>query len=322
MRAKRCVALISFLLPLAANGQPVATGAGYEPPLPIAVAPGQVITLYVRIPGKTAATAATAQPPLPATLGGFSVLLRQTFPSDPVAVPLLSVADAQPCSALTPVQCDVVTMLTVQIPYELSPNGSGSLLPANSARLEIAYNGGAPAYLLLSPVVDRVHVLNSCDVASPYRTGICGPVVAHADGALVDYLHPAQAGETLTMSLVGLGAADRPVATGAAAPDSAPSVSNLRVTIDARANAAPAQPAAGVSAADGAARLRPGAVGIYELTFRAPSLPAGAPPCGGDVRSNATVSVGAAASFDGAAICVDPAGGTQGTPAGRLPRGR
>ena len=46
--------------------------------------------------GKDTGRSGVAKPPLPGTLAGFSVVLRQTFPSDPQQVPILSVVDSSP----------------------------------------------------------------------------------------------------------------------------------------------------------------------------------------------------------------------------------
>ena len=295
----------SVLLPLCCHAQAVTIGAGYSFPKPIDVAPGQMITVFVRVPGKTAAPDATAQPPLPTTLGGFSVLLRQTFPSDPVAVPIQSVIDSQSCSQLAPVQCDVVSMITVQVPFQLTPNVPRTSVPMNYARLDIGYIENAATSLLLNPVSDRIHVLNSCDVVAAYPLGDCVPVATHADGSLVDPLHPAHAGETLAVALVGLGLASQSVATGAAAPQPGPAVDGVLVAFDARPNQSPGLPAAGLASA-ATAGLRPGSVGIYDVLLTVPALPAGTPACGNDVQSNLTVNIGRTYSWDGVAICVDP----------------
>jgi len=54
------------------------------------------------------------------------------------------------------------------------------------------------------------------------------------------------------------------------------------------------------------AQLRAGAVGIYEVTFTAPSLPDGTPACSNSVRSNLTIEIGRATSYDGVGICMTP----------------
>ena len=292
------------LLPWILQAQPVAIGAGYRLPRLIEVAPGQVITLFVRVPGKTMADPATAQPPLPATLAGFAVVLRQSFPSDPVPVPVQSVADSQFCSAVTPSQCDVVSLLTVQVPFELTPNVRGSRMPENSARLEIAYNDLPATFLFLKPVTDRIHVLNTCDVLASFPEGNCGPLVTHADGTLVDVEHPAAEGETLTIALAGMGQPTLPVSTGAASPDPPAEVDNVWLTSNFRPNLPPALPDPDVGAAGAMARLRPGSAGVYEVLFTVPALPEGTPPCSSDVRSNLTITIGRTMSYDGAGICV------------------
>ena len=278
-------------------------GAGYNVPRPVDVAPGQVITVFVRIPGKAAAEPATASPPLPATLAGFSGLLRQSF-AEPMDVPIVSVVDSESCSNLRPLECDTISMVTVQIPYELTPNVPHAMAPPNLARLEIRYRGNPASSLFLNPVPDRVHVLNSCDVAAGLPPRECLPVITRADGSLVSIRNQAQPGEELTVALVGLGWAVEKVASGAATPDWGPAVDGVSIGIYARANASPDAPAPDAAAL--VARLRPGSVGVYEVKFRVPSLP---PPaaCGGAVRSNLTVSIGGTASFDGAGICVDGA---------------
>ncbi|HEY2014302.1 MAG TPA: hypothetical protein VGH38_12420, partial [Bryobacteraceae bacterium] len=170
------VAAWGILLPWLGHAQGVVLGAGYSTPRPIDVAPGQVITVFVRIPDKTLVDAVTAAPPLPTLLGGFSVVLRQTF-SDPRDVPIVSVSDFQSCSNLTPFLCEIDSMVTVQVPYELTPNVPRTTVPANSARLEINYNGSPVSSLFINPVPDRIHVLNSCDVAANLPLGSCLPLV-------------------------------------------------------------------------------------------------------------------------------------------------
>src|SRR5215831_7321205 len=89
-------ALLLALIPLVLPAQTTVIGAGYTTPQPMDASPGQVITIFARVAGKAPADPVTAAPPLPVTLGGFSVLLRQSF-LDPIAVPVLSVEDTQSC---------------------------------------------------------------------------------------------------------------------------------------------------------------------------------------------------------------------------------
>jgi uncharacterized protein (TIGR03437 family) len=310
------LAIASLLFSSFCHAQPqaVVIGAGYAAPSFIDVAPGQIITIFARVPGKTPADAVVASAPLPAELVGFSVLLRQTFPSDPQQVPILSVSDSQTCSIVAPLLCDTVSMITVQVPFELTPNaprggGPQTTVPQNFARLEISYNGNPANSLFLNPVLDRIHVLNTCDAAanlSPPRALACLPMVARPDGSLVSSENPAQAGEVLTVSVVGLGPALTSVPTGIATPILPPAVDGVVVALDTRANASPGLPSPATSSPAKSAHLKAGAVGIYQVMFTVPSLPADAPACSSSVRSNLTIDIGRTTSYDGVGICVVP----------------
>ena len=327
MRRVAGVALFAWMMsggmfPRLGYGQPVVTGAGYATPRATDAAPGQVLTIFVRVPGKTPSDPVTAKAPLPVTLAGFSVVLRQTYPADPQAVPILAEADAQSCSTVTPMTCVTTSMVTVQVPFELTPNPPPNTVPKptapqNFARLEISYNGSVADTLALNPVVDRIHVLNTCDpAAGPGPAAACVPEVAHADGSLVSAGHPAQPGEVLTVSVVGLGAVSGgagTVVTGSAAPQPPPAVSGVLVDFNNRANVPPSMPIAATAAAANSAQMQAGSVGIYQIMFTVPALPPGTPGCGGTVASNLTIDIGRTASYDGAGICVDPpAGGAAG----------
>jgi uncharacterized protein (TIGR03437 family) len=302
--------------PRPCQAQAVVIGAGYATPGTIDVAPGQVITIFARVPGKIPADTVSATPPLPFKLAGFSVVLRQTFPSDPKQIPLLSVADYQSCSVVAPLVCDTVSMITVQVPFELTPNVNTvpkTTVPQNFARLEISYNDAPTNSLFVNPVPDRIHILNSCDVAAaPLRQQeTCLPLITRADGTVVSPDNAPQPGEVLSVSVVGLGPANTPVATGVAAPQDPVAVDGVLIGLDARANASPGMPLAVSSFPANSALLKSGLVGIYQVTFTVPSLPSGTPACSDMVRSNLTINIGRTASYDGVGICVD----TSGTPA-------
>jgi hypothetical protein len=79
-------------------------------------------------------------------------------------------------------------------------------------------------------------------------------------------------------------------------------------------NASPAMLFPSSSLPANTAQLQAGSVGIYQITFTVPSLPAGTPACGSTVQSNLTIDIGRTASYDGVGICVDP-------PASGLPPG-
>jgi uncharacterized protein (TIGR03437 family) len=316
MRVKPCVfakaagllmAASLVLFPASGQAQTLVLGAGYTGPQPIVVAPGQVITIFVRVPGKQLTSIMLANAPLPTGLGGFSVLLRQTF-IDPVLIPILSVSDTQSCSNLTPVQCDAMSQITVQIPYELMPNIPHVSLPQNFARLEISYNGSQTSSLFLNPVPDSIHVLNSCDAAAGLTASSgCLPIVTHSNGSFVTADAPAHAGETVTMSLVGMGQPAGQVTTGAAAAAGSPTLDDVLISYDGRVNASPSLLAPTAAFSLSSAQLRVGAVGIYDAPFLVPALPPGVVACSGTVHSNMTVNISRTTSYDGVGICVAPA---------------
>jgi uncharacterized protein (TIGR03437 family) len=294
-----------ILFPLTSQAQSTVIGAGYTTPQPTDASPGQLITIFAVIAGKTPADPLTASPPLPTTLGGFSVLLRQTF-IDPILIPVLSVSDAQSCSNVAPLQCSTVSQITVQIPFELMANTPHVSLLQNFARLEITYNSSPAGSLFLNPVPDSIHILNSCDVASGLNATSCVPLVKHGNGTLVTSANPARTGETVTISLVGLGQPEGSVATGVAAPPITPTLGGVLIGYDARVNASPSMLFPTSAAPLDGTQLRPGAVGIYEVPFQVPALPAGVDACGSTVRSNLTVTIQRTTSFGGVGICVVP----------------
>jgi len=204
-------------------------------------------------------------------------------------------------------ECNTVSQVTVQIPYELMSNTPHVSLPQNFARLEINYNDSQTGSLFLNPVPDSIHVLNSCDVVSGLnQTNGCAPIVTHGNGSLVTSDNPAAAGEMVTMSLVGMGQPAGLVTTGAAALHTTPTLDGVTIGYDARTNASPSLlvPTSGFPVAG--AQLRPGAVGIYDIPFLVPALPPGVAGCSSAVRSNLTVNISRTTSFDGVGICVVP----------------
>jgi uncharacterized protein (TIGR03437 family) len=310
--------LLVTLGSLAAQTPSLVTAVGYAAPEPVEVAPGQVITLFVRTPTRLAQPIVASGAPLPVLLGGFSVLLSQALSSSPTAVPILSVRPVERCSAVAPAVCTSLTAISVQIPFELIPNVDGSRLPENSATLTVSDGSASGEPMLLRPVTDRIHVVNSCDLPLDSQASPCGPVVKHADGSLVSAAKPAVAGETITLEAYGLGFGSTRVVSGAAAPS--PAVNVEGVAIDFRYGLEAAATRPGASAATVSATLAPGAVGLYRLSFTAPAAPAGLAACSA-TAANAAVVVGRAASFDGAPLCLYVAP-ISGEPQPVPPRGR
>jgi len=293
--------LLLFLSPLFGQTPSVVTSVGYSNPAPVAVAPGQVITLFAYTKTKLAQPIVATGSPLPATLGGFSVSLSQTFSTDAIPVPILSVAPAQTCSAVVPEACTAYTAITVEVPFELVPNVQRSRLPENSATLTISDNGDSGEPIALQPVSDRIHILDACDTPLNPQSGPCGPVFQHADGSLVSACKPAMAGETISLEAYGLGYADSRVLTGILSPSPAVSVSG--VAIDFRFGADPAVTRPDTNASTLSAQLVPGSVGLYQLAFTVPTPPDGTADCSA-VTTNLTVVIARGASFHGAGLCV------------------
>ncbi len=285
----------------AAPADNLVTSAGYTPPALTKVAPGQVILLYVRISG-----APVTQPvlagvtPLPTLLGGFSVSLKQTFLSDPMPIPLAGIYPSDPCNGMAP--CTPLTAIMVQIPFELVPNVPGSRMPFNFATVTVSRNGVAGDPLPLQAVPDNIHVITSCDALPPTPNTPCTPVFRHADGSLVSASNPARGGEVLSMAAFGLGFPVFSIATGDL-PRAPVTTEGVNVAFDFRPNTPASKP--GNSPAT-AAITRDG-VGLYQINFLVPAIPAGTAACGSGVFSNLTVSIGRTSSFDGAGLCVQPA---------------
>jgi uncharacterized protein (TIGR03437 family) len=277
-----------------------------------------VITLFVRTKTRPEPTQAAPGSSLPTVLAGFSVLLKQTFSAAPLGVPILSVRPVDVCSGIAPAACTTHTAISVEIPFELTPNAPGSRLPENFATLTVVENGDSGEAMPLNPVSDQIHILNSCDLPVNPQSSPCRPAVMHADGSPVTADKPAQAGETITLYAYGLGLGASRIASGAISP--APAIGVNGVVVDFRygTNLAVVQP--GANAGPAVADLLPGSIGVYRVQFEAPAAPSGTPACSA-ISSNSTLVVGRAASFDGVGLCLyvaPPNGGQQQVP----PRGR
>lgn len=291
--------------------------AGYSTPSPIRVAPGQVITLFVQS-GATQPTQGMAATnlPLPTTLNGYSVRFQQSLGADPVNLPLFAVYPVDTCYGQI---CDDLTAITVQIPWELVPNLPRPGRPSNFVSLQVFRNGVAGEAFPVSPESDSIHVVTTCDSTTLPNVGAdpstpCRAAVTHADGSLVTPANPAKAGETLVVYAFGLGETNTVVRTGAATREPG-LVSDVAVYFQFGPNLAPVKPAVAgpvpgpstsALVAPVFAGLTPGQVGLYQISFVVPALPANSTGCtGSSIASNITVSIGRSRSFDGAGICVE-----------------
>jgi uncharacterized protein (TIGR03437 family) len=140
------------------------------------------------------------------------------------------------------------TLVNVQIPFELTPNQSYSVVAT--------LNGlsSAPDTFTVAPATPAVLAFGDNSAKAQ-----------HNDGSYVNAGNPAKPGETLSIYLVGMGKTTPAVASGAAAPSNPLALVNNAptVTIDGTALTTIQQvPFAG---------LVPGSVGLYQVKFTVPT---------------------------------------------------
>jgi hypothetical protein len=319
MRALSAIILTLGLL--FGQDKPSIVGSGYVLPSPLTVAPGQLVTIVmqgVEI-GDTAVIRAAAGRDLPTSLADISVKYWPSVP-EPRAVPILEIhyfcINGGPWDWRT--ICNSLAAVTVQIPFEAQPV-LPTPLPGERGVLDgLIYAGGFQ--LSVAPVSDQVHVLTSCDAflsplttAPVSSTGLpCPSVVTHADGSPVSAANPATAGEHLVIYAVGMGQTNPPSSTGKLVTEPARTQTKFTLDFNYRPNALASRPLPS-GPEPLYAGTTPGFVGLYQINFVVPPVPAGTPPCvdatslprgSNVVESNLTVSVGGTYSFDGARICV------------------
>lgn len=308
-----------------ALAQPVIGGAGYSYPLPLAVAPGQLITLFIQgVNTQLTAPVRASSSSLPTSLAGISVTYHQ---GTDVAAPILEVRPISTCPGLLTLSpCATILAVTAQMPFEMltvCPLCGRVDIPA-SITVTVDEKAGRP--FRVEPLADQVHILTACDVMmpasgpAPLNGGLpCPPMITHADGTLVTVTTPAHAGEELMAYATGLGQTDPPQQTGKAAQAAASTVTAFSIDFNYRPNALATKPLplarrllnplyTGVTS---------GFAGLYQVNFLVPPTPpSGLPACvdpativafGNVVVSNLTVSLGSNFSFDGAGICVQAA---------------
>jgi hypothetical protein len=301
--------------------------SAYAFPAPLTVAPGQLVTLIVQglDDTMTKTLRAPAGADLPNSLAGISAGYQQfSLPNGGLiglGMPILEVHPFSPCNRVALYECVELAAITVQIPLEALPElpqppaGTGATLGVSDGN-----SSGKFGEIIAVTLSDQVHILTSCDpfmtsssFAPLNATGLpCPSIVAHPDGSLVTVKNPAKAGEELVAYAVGLGQTNPPSVTGKLATTSAPTQTTFALDFSFHPNTLPSRPLP-VGPPPLFAGTTPGYVGLYQVNFVVPPVPAGTPPCvdtsalplgSNVVQSNLTVSVGGAYSFDGARICV------------------
>lgn len=326
-------AMISGAVAQTTNALATIRAAGYSVPTRLAVAPGQLITLFVPSAGISLNAPVVAPAgPLPTSLAGFSAIFRQNLD---MPMPILMVRQISTCSTGLPPpppggprvdSCGSTIAVTVQIPFEiltLCPV-CGRIQPPS--RLAVGINGSVGPFVDVTPVSEQVHILTSCDVIVTVTTGFsltglpCPQLVTHADGTPVSPRSPAKGGEALVAYATGLGQTNPPLASGQPAMAAASAQTEFGVDVNYHANALATKPGARSpwllpAAAVFYAGATPGFPGLYQINFIVPPPPDGLSPCadwttmppGTNVtQTNLTVSIGSVYSFDGVAICVQP----------------
>jgi uncharacterized protein (TIGR03437 family) len=293
------------------SSPPMLVGGGFSNPFPLSVAPGQLLTVFVE-PGAGYDPSA----PLPTASATFWNGTSEE------AMPVLQTVQATTACTFpsSPVVCADVLAVTVQIPLDV-PISSGLVVMPPGA-VAVSVNGVETPYVAAQPWPDHVHILTGCDViVAPGSSANllqvpCAPMITHADGTLVSVNSPAVAGEELVAYATGLGQTNPPLTTGQPAAASSPTVSTFNLDFNYRPNTFATSPLPTAAIAPFTSATK-GYIGLYQINFIVPAPPAGLQPCSQfgiasgivkGVYSNLTVSVGSFYSFDGAGICVQPAG--------------
>ena len=324
MKALLIIALAGAYCFAGGQSSPIIVSAGYSSPTPLEVAPGQVVTLFVRdVPraadGHLRSGKASALP-LPTALAGISVAIVQS--SGTVNAPVFAVRQESECQAagVDEAAC-LLTAIQIQVPYDLAADVSLSALKrviyGSLAQARIDLDGRSGRSFALQPLPDNAHVLTSCDASWDTSAGKeCRRSVYHADGTVADANAPAKPGETIVVYAYGLGKTNANTVAGAAASSAAPvtdllgaprlaatllkdflntSSSSPRVFADSRT--------LGDVIPIAYAGLMPGGVGVYQVNITLPQ-DLTSYPCGGGVHSNSVLNVTSLQGTESIALCI------------------
>jgi len=281
------------------SGQTAATlaSAGYTAPAaPLAVAPGQVVTLFFRdvppLPDGALRAGEAKTLPLPTTVAGLSASLDQPHAS----LPVFAVRQENDCYGDQANQSCLLTSMRVQIPFDLRPE----------MNLVLMVDGLPSRGFPLTEISDNAHVLTSCDLIWDTNWAhSCNRLAFHSDGTTqVTAKAPAQRGETLVVYLWGLGVTSPAIPAGAVSPAGTavkqfPGVAGVRARFLDRVltslTAVPASYSLEDATTPGSAidfvGLTPGQVGLYQLNIPVPDSLNPATACGDTILANAVLNV-------------------------------
>jgi len=311
---RRFCSILAFSMSLCWAQGPSIVGAGFSNPYPVAVAPGQLITLFVE-PGP----GYNASAPLPS----IGAVFWNGSASE--AMPIVEANQTNGgCNAPPSAGCTNLLAVTVQVPFDApiapSPVTDIAIPPSSVA---VTMGGIQTSYFGVQVLQDHVHFVTLCDAIAPpllpgsFGRSPCPPIVSHANGTSVSQTSPAVAGEELVAYVTGLGQTNPLLTTGQPAAQSSPTVATFHLDFSYRPNALATWPlsASAVALFSGATK---GFIGLYQINFIVPPATQGLAACASagvtpdvanEIFSNLTVSVGSIFSFDGAGICVAPSGG-------------
>ncbi len=310
-------ACFSLQMLLAQTSGNETVSVGYQRPIQVPAAPGQMVALFVR--GLKAQAAEASSLPLPTTLAGVTVSFAQAGRTG--NMPIFRVIP-QPdgllgCFGGSSNLCGL-TAVIVQIPTELQicAAGCSGCIPNPCIGGPIFFaasvieNGTPGQPFQFVPVIDQIHIINSCDAVS-VPSGFCYPHVYHGNGARVTGIAPARPGEVIVIYVVGAGPTNPSVASGVAAPNP-PAISivnwNLGFDFQIGALALGQSPAGLIPVTPLFVGLVPGLVGLYQVNLRIPAqLPPGLAICGAfEAGWNTTVRISGGFSSDSVQVCVQP----------------
>jgi len=290
-------------------------GGGYDFPVPLNIAPGQLVTLFVEgLPTSTPNARAQDGVDLPDSLHGIGAGMVQIYRQAGTLgelrrwqLPIQEVRRFHNCFPQT-VECATPTFaVTVQIPFELenTPDaceGCGVGRPTMAVGEQEGRRG--PIEVISLP--DNIHFVRLFDSilaatrsetreycstqnagSAPYNfTGVpCPALVYHSDGSLVMWNNPARPGEVLVAHAVGLGRTTPPSLTGKVVTTSAPTTRVFGIDFNYRPNALASKPLAKRGSAWEPLEqplytgTLEGSVGIYQVRFRVPPVPEGTLAC-------------------------------------------